>query len=113
MRSKPVFKITIPSTAAFLAALVLLILTRSSYAFEPEPQTVWPPRNAVTATLNTTITLTYDEPISATTVTSRTFAVHGIMAVQRRGGPGALRGRLQRGLYPDGCGQQQRIVGGL
>jgi hypothetical protein len=92
MHGKPVFKIAILSTAAFLAALLLLILTRSSYAFEPEPQTMWPPRNAVTATLNTTITLTYDEPISATTVTSHTFAVHGMQSGLVTGTHGVIAG---------------------
>jgi hypothetical protein len=92
MHAKLLFKITILSTVAFLAALMLLILTSSSYAFEPEPQTVWPPRNAVTATLNTTITLTYDEPISATTVTSRTFAVHGMQSGLVTGTHGVVEG---------------------
>lgn len=92
MRSKRVFRITILSAAAFLAALLLLILTRSSYAFEPDPQTVWPPRNAVTATLNTTITLSYDEPISATTVTSHTFAVHGMQSGLVTGTHGVIEG---------------------
>ncbi|MGD9099002.1 MAG: FG-GAP-like repeat-containing protein, partial [Anaerolineae bacterium] len=41
----------------------------------PDPN---PASNTHTAPLTTTVSLTYDEPISATTVTSHTFAVHAI-----------------------------------
>jgi len=46
----------------------------------PQVISTAPPRNAVTATLNTTITATYDQPINPTSVTSRTFAVHGMQS---------------------------------
>jgi len=46
----------------------------------PAQQSIHPPRNAVTATLATTVSITYDEAISATTVTSQTFAVHGMQS---------------------------------
>jgi uncharacterized repeat protein (TIGR01451 family) len=39
-----------------------------------------PPRNSHTVPLTTTVSITYDEPISAATVTSRTFAVHGMQS---------------------------------
>jgi uncharacterized repeat protein (TIGR01451 family) len=39
-----------------------------------------PPRNSHTAPLTITISITYDEPISATTVTSRTFVVHAMQS---------------------------------
>ena len=39
-----------------------------------------PPRNSHTAPLTTTVSITYDEPISTTTVTSHTFAVHGMQS---------------------------------
>ncbi|MCP4540531.1 MAG: DUF11 domain-containing protein, partial [Chloroflexi bacterium] len=39
-----------------------------------------PPRNSHTAPLTTTVSITYDEPISVATVTSRTFAVHGMQS---------------------------------
>jgi predicted nucleotidyltransferase len=41
---------------------------------------VFPPRNAVSASLTTVVSLVYDEPISPTTVTSVTFAVHGMQS---------------------------------
>jgi len=46
----------------------------------PAQQSIHPPRNSVTATLATTVSITYDEAISATTVTSQTFAVHGMQS---------------------------------
>jgi uncharacterized repeat protein (TIGR01451 family) len=39
-----------------------------------------PPRNSHSAPLTTTISITYDEPISAATVTSRTFAVYAMQS---------------------------------
>ncbi len=37
-----------------------------------------PPRNSHSAPLTTTVSITYDEPMSAATVTSRTFVIHGM-----------------------------------
>ena len=39
-----------------------------------------PPRNSHTAPLTTTVSITYDEPMDPTTVTSHTFAVHGMQS---------------------------------
>ena len=39
-----------------------------------------PPRNSHSAPLTTTVSITYDEPMDPTTVTSRTFAVHGMQS---------------------------------
>ena len=50
-----------------------------AYAPTGEP-VLDPPRNSHTAPLTTTVSIAYDEPISATTVTSRTFAVHGMQS---------------------------------
>jgi len=46
----------------------------------PDNPVLDPPRNSQIAPLTTTVSITYDEPISAATVTSRTFAVHGMQS---------------------------------
>ncbi len=46
----------------------------------PENPILHPPRNSHTAPPTTTVSITYDEPISAATVTSRTFAVRGLQS---------------------------------
>ncbi len=47
---------------------------------QPVLQAIHPPRNAVTAALNTTVTAAYDLDINSATVTSVTFAVHGMQS---------------------------------
>ena len=66
--------------AAGLLGGVFLSVSRTRAAPGVPPEALHPPRNAVTATLTTTVSVTYDEPISETTVTSRTFAVHGMQS---------------------------------
>jgi uncharacterized repeat protein (TIGR01451 family) len=66
--------------AAGLLAGILLLASSVWAAPGVPPEEIHPPRNAITATLTTTIFVTYDEPISETTVTSRTFAVHGMQS---------------------------------
>ncbi|HET90297.1 MAG TPA: hypothetical protein ENN99_06115 [Chloroflexi bacterium] len=44
----------------------------------PVPYPVEPPANTRTAPATTTVSITYGDAISAATVTSRTFAVHGM-----------------------------------
>ncbi|MBN1661043.1 MAG: VCBS repeat-containing protein [Anaerolineae bacterium] len=46
----------------------------------PQLVSIMPPRNAVTAPLTTTISATYNQPISPTTVTSRTFTIHAMQS---------------------------------
>ena len=57
----------------------------SAYVFAVAPpppvlQSMYPVSNTITATLNTTVTATYDAAMDASTVTSRTFAVHGMQS---------------------------------
>jgi len=66
--------------AAGLLAGMLLLVSRVWAAPGVPPEAIHPTRNAITATLATTVCVTYDEPISETTVTSRTFAVHGMQS---------------------------------
>jgi uncharacterized repeat protein (TIGR01451 family) len=61
--------------------LGLLAATLSARAAPGTPPVaLHPPRNAVTATLTTTVSVTYDDPIDPSTVTSHTFAVHGMQS---------------------------------
>ncbi|HUX77061.1 MAG TPA: FG-GAP-like repeat-containing protein [Anaerolineae bacterium] len=66
--------------AAGLLAGMLLLASSVWAAPGVPPEEIHPSRNAITATLTTTIFVTYDEPISETTVTSHTFAVHGMQS---------------------------------
>ncbi len=84
------------SIAAVLIALAIVIpqlifLSEDTVAYDipdlrphrtveeyPAPTLFHPPRNSHTAPPTTTVSITYDEPISAAKVTSRTFAVHGV-----------------------------------
>ena len=75
MHTHPLFKITLVLTIALLATLMV---TGIAYAQEPVPQSTDPVSNTHTAPLTTTVSITYDQPMSTTTVTSRTFAVHAI-----------------------------------
>ena len=64
--------------ALLLAALgTLFVILSRAQPGNPDPN---PDPNTHTAPLTTTVSITYDEPISATTVTSRTFAVHGMQS---------------------------------
>jgi uncharacterized repeat protein (TIGR01451 family) len=71
----------------------LLVLTSRVWA-QPSvpPEEIHPARNVVTATLTTTVSVTYDEPISETTVTSHTFAVHGMQSGLVTGTHGVVDG---------------------
>jgi hypothetical protein len=62
-----------PLALGLLPVLGLFVLTGRAAPANPVPN---PPPNNHTAPLTTTISITYDEPISPATVTSRTFAVH-------------------------------------
>ena len=90
MHSRALFKITVLLAAAFVGALMVLIVTGSSHAFEPEPQTVWPPRNAVAAALNTTIggttttTATSIYPLPTWSTRNKLFRNDGWRGVRRR-----------------------------
>ncbi|MCP4540916.1 MAG: hypothetical protein GY832_27590, partial [Chloroflexi bacterium] len=77
MNIKPLFRISLILTVAFLATLMV---TGIACAQEPDWQDHYPVSNTITATLNTTVSITYDQPMSSTTVTSHTFAVHGIQS---------------------------------
>src|SRR5512141_2318765 len=55
----------------------LFVLTGRAAPANPE---MHPLPNSQTVPLTTTVSITYDEPISATTVTSQTFAVHGMQS---------------------------------
>ena len=44
------------------------------------PQSLHPAANAIGAALSTDISVTYGHPISPSSVTSRTFAVHGMQS---------------------------------
>ncbi len=46
----------------------------------PVLQSIYPPRNVVTASLTTTVTATYNHNIDANTVTRATFAIHGMQS---------------------------------
>ena len=65
---------------SLLAVIVSLFLTLPAYAQEPTLQSTNPVRNAVTATLTTTITGNYDQNMNSTTVSSTTFAIHGMQS---------------------------------
>jgi hypothetical protein len=62
--------------ALFVALLTLISGARAAPGVPPVA--LHPPRNAVGAPPTTTVAVTYDEPIDPGTVTSRTFAVHGM-----------------------------------
>ncbi len=49
-------------------------------ATPPTLSGLYPPRNAITTALTTTITARYNQPMTATSVTSRTFVVHGMQS---------------------------------
>jgi uncharacterized repeat protein (TIGR01451 family) len=66
-------------TAGLGLALGTGLLVLIGRAAPGNPQ-IHPVRNSHTAPLTTTISITYDEPISPATVTSRTFAVHGMQS---------------------------------
>ncbi len=57
-----------------LTAVPLIIIGRAA----PGNPQLFPPRNSHTALPTTTISITYDEPLDASTVNSRTFAVHAM-----------------------------------
>jgi uncharacterized repeat protein (TIGR01451 family) len=66
--------------AAGLLAGLLMFVSRMWAAPGVPPVALHPPRNAITATLDTIVSVTYDEPIDPSTVTSRTFAVYGMQS---------------------------------
>ncbi|MCP4536442.1 MAG: VCBS repeat-containing protein, partial [Chloroflexi bacterium] len=64
-----------------LAVMLWIVLPPvGAAAQEPDWKNHYPITNTITASLMTTVTITYDQPMSATTVTSRTFAVHGMQS---------------------------------
>ncbi len=65
-------------TALVLTIVLALFVYVSSAA--PGNPVLYPPRSSHTAPLTTTIFITYDEPISAATVTSQTFAIHAMQS---------------------------------
>jgi len=75
MKSKWVFVSLVLGLGLTLALLGLFTLTGRAAPGNP---TLEPAPNTHTASPTTTVSITYDEAIDAATVTSRTFAVHGM-----------------------------------
>ncbi len=75
--------LSIPVRLALMMGLLIVALGTTFVILSlaqpgnPDPD---PDPNTHTAPLTTTVSITYDEPINATTVTSRTFAVHGMQS---------------------------------
>ncbi|MCP4544031.1 MAG: hypothetical protein GY832_43515, partial [Chloroflexi bacterium] len=65
---------------ALAVALWIVMPPAGAAAQEPDWQDHYPVTNTITASPMTTVSITYDQPMSATTVTSRTFAVHGMQS---------------------------------
>ena len=62
-----------------LAAAALVVLpVPAAYAQGPVMQSIHPPSNTLTASLTSNVSITYDQPISAATVSEQTFAVHAM-----------------------------------
>jgi uncharacterized repeat protein (TIGR01451 family) len=79
MRLNRALLVSIPACLATGLLVGLLLVVSGAWAAPGvPPEEIYPPRNAVTATLTTTVSATYDEAIDPSTVTSRTFAVHGM-----------------------------------
>ncbi len=64
-----------------LAATALIVLpVPAAYAQGPVVQSIHPVSNTVTANLTITIAITYNQAMSISTVTSTTFAIHGMQS---------------------------------
>jgi hypothetical protein len=74
-----VIRLLIASTLGLGLTLAVTFFSLTGQA-APDDPVLDPPRNSHTAPPTTTVSITYDEPISAATVTSRTFAVHGMQS---------------------------------
>ena len=71
--------VAFPLALGLLLAMGLFALTGRASPANPSPD---PPRNSHTAPLTTTVSIAYDEPISPTTVSSRTFVAHAMQSGQ-------------------------------
>jgi len=78
--------LSFPSIPVRLALALGLLIVALGTTFvililaQPGNPALDPPRNSHTAPLTTTVSITYDEPMDPTTVTSQTFAIHGMQS---------------------------------